>query len=82
MNEEIIYCSNCKAPLVSLIRSPREGVSRIVVYCDHCGDKSETIDTKNKLFIGSTEYTLFDEMEDKGSYTVIKTKVKQPWKKK
>lgn len=81
--EETIYCSNCVAPLVTIIKSPQKvEANKFVVNCAHCGDRSNAVPIEHKLYIGSTEYTLFADMETKPSYIIVNTEVQKPWKKK
>tara|TARA_R110002073_G_C9236952_1_gene561344 strand:- start:92 stop:337 length:246 start_codon:yes stop_codon:yes gene_type:complete len=74
MSDFTFLCSNCDAPLAEFLEKPGELESRkIKAMCPHCGDSSFTKDIKNKFYIGATEYTAIESLEEKDGVFIIKT---------
>jgi len=67
-------CSNCDAPLAEFLERPGESEpQKIKALCPHCGDSSFTKEISNKFYIGSTEYTSIESLEEKSDVLIIKT---------
>ena len=74
MSDFTFLCSNCDAPLAEFLERPEEEAPRkIKALCPHCGDSSFTIEISSKFYIGSTEYTSMESIEEKDGVIVITT---------
>ena len=72
-------CSNCEAPLAECWFKEKETeAKKIKAQCPHCGDQSFIKEVSAEFYLGSTDYTSIDSLEESGEITLIKTtKVKQ-----
>ena len=67
-------CSNCDAPLADFWEKPGESsTQKIRAMCPHCGDYSFVKEINSKFYIGATEYTSIESLEEKGEILIIKT---------
>ncbi len=67
-------CSNCEAPLAEFLKRPGESEpQKIKALCPHCGDASFTKEIFSQFYIGATEYTAIDSLEENDGVLVIKT---------
>lgn len=78
-----IGCSNCGVPLGHVFNSDPEipYLTRLVINCPYCGDKSYVYDIKGKYFLGSTDFVVYIDMQEIGGITYMKTeKGEKQWK--
>tara|TARA_R100000315_G_scaffold61723_1_gene40885 strand:+ start:539 stop:787 length:249 start_codon:yes stop_codon:yes gene_type:complete len=75
MSDFTFLCSNCDAPLAEFLEKPKQSqISRkIKAMCPHCGDASFTKDITSEFYIGATEYTAVESLEEKDGVIIIKT---------
>lgn len=67
-------CSNCDAPLAEFLQKPGDAeCKKIKAMCPHCGDSSFTKEISSQFYIGATEYTAIESLEEIDGVFVIKT---------
>ena len=67
-------CSNCDAPLADFWQKPGDApAQKIRASCPHCGDSSFVKEINSKFYIGATEYTSIESIDEKDDVLVIKT---------
>ncbi len=68
----LIDCSNCRKPLVSIMKGKDEPgrSTKIRARCPYCGDQSFIKTIEGKFFLGSTDHTYVESTEDSDSDSV------------
>lgn len=67
-------CSNCEAPLAECwLKEKQSDAKKLKAECPHCGDQSFVKEVSSEFFLGSTDYTCIDSLEEESDITLIKT---------
>jgi len=81
-NHTILVCSNCDVPLIDILTTNPEFDADMTfqAICCYCGDHSFETEVHGKIFVGSTEYALFERDEQVDGIVVLHTaKGKKEW---
>ena len=65
-NDLRIECSNCEAPLAEVwVHNPEVNRNtKFKVYCPHCDDWSFQKEAKGEFYLGGTQYTSIESIEE------------------
>jgi len=79
MSDFTFLCSNCDAPLVEFLEKPASSsestveTRKIKAMCPHCGDASFTKEIFSDFYLGATEYTAIESLEEESGVIIIQT---------
>lgn len=80
----ILVCSNCDVPLVDILTTNPEFDAEMTfqAMCCYCGDHSFEQAVQGRVYIGSTDYAVFETDEVKDGVTILHTaKGRKEWQK-
>ena len=72
-------CSNCDAPLAEFLEKPASvseptvEAKKIRALCPHCGDASFTKEIFSNFYLGATEYTAIESLDEEDGIIIIQT---------
>ena len=79
MSDFTFLCSNCDAPLAEFLEKPTSSsestveARKIRAMCPHCGDASFTKEIFSDFYLGATEYTAIESLEEEDGVIIIRT---------
>lgn len=68
-NDLKIECSNCEAPLAEVwVHKPEiDRKTKIKIHCGHCGDWSFEKNVNGEFYLGGTQYSGIESIEEKNA---------------
>ena len=78
----ILVCSNCDVPLIDILTTNPEFDAEMIfqAICCYCGDHSFETRVHGRVYVGSTEYAVYETDELVDGVTVLHTqKGRQEW---